>query len=246
MLPTITITTDTAIMDRPAAITGLCLLLGSLSAAAHMEDDPLLAMFSIDELEIHDADRGPLSWDIDGWMGKDLHKFHLQTEGERTDAGTERVEIRALYNHAVAPYWDLQLGLRHDAQPGPARDWLVIGWRGLAPYWFEVDANLFLGEDSRSALRLEAEYEILFTRRWILSPEIEINLHGKDDPALGIGAGLSNIEAGLRLRYEIRREIAPYLGVTWEKNYGRTADFAQAAGEDSRDSELVFGIKAWF
>jgi copper resistance protein B len=247
-LPTITM--DMAIMDKLRAITGLCALLLSLPAAAHMEDDPLLTMFNVDELEIRDAEGDPLSWDIEGWAGKDLHKFYLQTEGERGDAGTESAEIRALYHRAVAPYWDLQLGLRHDAQPGtssgPARDWAVIGWRGLAPYWFEIDTALFLGEDSRSALRIEAEYEILFTRQWVLSPEIEINLYGRDDPELGIGSGLADIEAGLRLRYEIRRQLAPYLGIHWEKLYGETADFAAAAGEDTADSEFVLGIKAWF
>jgi copper resistance protein B len=241
-----TITMDTASMDRLRPIIGVCALLLSLPAAAHMEDDPLLAMFSIHELEIHDTGQDPLSWDVAGWMGKDRHKFYLQTEGERTDEGTENAEIRALYSRAVAPYWDLQLGLRRDAEPGPARDWAVIGWHGLAPYWFEIDARLFLGENGRSALRLEAEYEILFTQRWILSPEVEFNFHGKDDAELGIGPGLSNIEAGLRLRYEIKRQLAPYLGLAWEKVYGSTAEFARAAGEDAADSELVLGIKAWY
>jgi copper resistance protein B len=233
-------------MDRLKPVVALCALLFSLPVVAHMEDDPLLFMLNLDELEIHDAAGDPLSWNIASWVGKDLRKFRLETEGEQGDEGTENIEVRALYSRAVAAYWDFQLGLRHDPEPGPARDWAVIGWRGLAPYWFEIDTALFIGEDSRSALRLEVEYEILFTQRLVLSPEIEFNFHGKDDPELGIGSGLSDIEAGLRLRYEIRPEFAPYIGVNREKVYGGTEDLARAAGEDTVSSGLVFGIKAWF
>jgi copper resistance protein B len=242
--------TTMATMDRLKAIGGICALLLSLPAAAHMEDDPLLFTLNIDELEIHDADTDPLSWDIAAWLGKDLHKFRLQTEGERSDAGTESAEVQALYSRAVAPYWDIQLGLRHDPRLGyrssPARDWAVVGWRGLAPYWFEIDTAFFIGEDSRTALRLKAEYEMLITQKLILSPEVEFNFYGKDDPELGIGSGLSAIEAGLRLRYEIRPEFAPYIGVDWERFYGGTEDFARTAGEAADESELILGIKAWF
>lgn len=246
----ITTITGMAIMDKLPAIFGLCALLLPFPAAAHMEDDPLLFTLRADRLEISDADGEPLSWELETWLGKDLHKFRFDTEGERSDAGTESAEVQALYSRAVAPYWDMQLGLRHDLEPGnrsgSGRDWAVIGWRGLAPYWFEIDSSLFIGEDSRTALRVEAEYEIILTQRLILTPEIEFNFYGRDDPELGIGSGLSNIEAGLRLRYEIRRQFAPYVGINREKIYGETADFARAAGEDSADSELAMGLKFWF
>lgn len=245
-----TIIMDTAIMDKQRLISGLCVLLLSLPAAAHMEDDPLLFMLNADELEWSDAGDNPMSWDIEAWLGRDLHKFRLRSEGERTDAGTDSLETQALYSRAVAPYWDLQLGLRRDTEPGngsgPGRDWAVFGLEGVAPYWFEIGAALFLGEDNRSALRLEAEYEILFTQRLILAPEIELNFYGKDDPELGIGSGLSEAEAGLRLRYEIRREFAPYIGFKREKLYGETADIAKAAAEDIARSEWVAGLRFWF
>jgi copper resistance protein B len=244
------ITMGTAIMDRLRAPICLCALLLSLPAAAHMEDDPLLFMLRVDELEWSDAEGDPMSWDLAAWIGRDLHKFHLRNEGERGDAGTESLETQALYSRAVAPYWDLQLGLRRDAEPGngsgPARDWAVLGIAGLAPYWFEIEAGFFIGENGRTALRLEAEYEILFTQKLILTPEIEFNFYGKDDPESGIGSGLSDIETGLRLRYEIRREFAPYIGFEREKLYGKTANLAQAVAEDTGHSGWVAGLKFWF
>ncbi|HEX5055871.1 MAG TPA: copper resistance protein B [Gammaproteobacteria bacterium] len=235
-------------MSRLRIMAGLCMLAFSLPAAAarHMEDDPLLFMLRADELEIHDADENPLSWDIEAWLGKDLNKFRLRTEGERSDQGTANAETQALYSRAVAPCWDLQFGLRRDSRPAPTRNWAVIGWRGLAPYWFDIDANLFLGENGRSALRLEAEYEILVTQRLTLSPDIEFNLYGKDDRESGIGSGLSVIETGLRLSYEIGPEFAPYIGFDWERSYGKTADFAKASGEESADNVWVAGLRFWF
>jgi copper resistance protein B len=154
--------------------------------------------------------------------------------------------LQALYSRAIAPYWDLQLGLRHDFQPSPSRSWGVIGIQGIAPYFFEVDTALFIGESGQTALRVEAEYELLFTQKLILTPEVELNFYGQDDKDLNIGSGLSDLEAGLRLRYEIRREFAPYIGVNWNKSFGNTADFASAEGEDTDDVQWVVGLRAWF
>ncbi|MCB1727488.1 MAG: copper resistance protein B, partial [Gammaproteobacteria bacterium] len=153
---------------------------------------------------------------------------------------------QALYSRAIAPYWDLQVGWRHDIRPKPDRDWLAIGFEGLAPYWFEVDAAAFIGEGGQVGARLEAEYEWMFTQRWVLSPELKVNLHTKNDEATGTGSGLSDTELGLRLRYEIRREFAPYIGVNWVKKYGNTADFARDEGEDTDDVQFVAGVRAWF
>ncbi|HEY3486659.1 MAG TPA: copper resistance protein B [Gammaproteobacteria bacterium] len=227
-------------MTKLKAISALYLLLLSFSVAAddmHMEDDPLLFMFSINELERHDADGNPLSWNAEAWLGKDLNKFRLKTEGERINDKTESAEVQALYSHAIAPYWDLQLGARNELHPDTGHEWAVIGLQGLAPYWFEINAALFIGEDNRTALRFEAEYEILFTQKLILSPEIELNFYSKDDPELGIGSGLSEIDASLRLRYEIRRELAPYIGINWARVY-------EMAG-DTEDSKFVLGFKMW-
>lgn len=217
-----------------------------ISAVAGGKDDPLLAMVLVDEFEIRDADDQPLVLDGQGWVGKDLQKLWLKTEFERVDGNTEEAELQALYSRSVARYWDFQLGLRKDFKPTPDRSWAVIGWQGLAPYFFEIDTALFVGESGRTALRLEAEYELLFTQRLILTPDIEINFYGHNDEDLGIGSGLSDVQAGLRLRYEIRREFAPYIGVNWSRKYGNTADFARSDGEDIDDTQLVIGIRAWF
>ncbi len=123
---------------------------------------------------------------------------------------------------------------------------MAIGFKGLAPYFFDIDAAAFIGESGRVALRFEAEYELLITQRLILTPDIEINLYGQNDPEVGIGSGLSDIEAGLRLRYEIRRQFAPYIGVNWTRLFGNTADFARIAGEKSSETQLVIGLRAWF
>lgn len=210
-------------------------------------DDPLLTMIQVDQLEKRDASSGePLVWDIQGWAGYDLKKIRFKTEGERTGGETESAELQLLYSQAIASYWDIQAGVRHDFYPRPEQDWAVIGVQGIAPYYFEIDASFFWGESGQTSLRLEAEYELLLTQQWILSPEIEINIYGKDDEERDIGSGLAELEAGLRLRYEVRREFAPYVGINWEKLFGNTADLSRAEGEDTDDLQFVLGIRGWF
>lgn len=223
------------------------LIIPNVSFAGGMEDDPLLIMLEIDQLEIRsDDNNSSLNWEVEGWAGKDLHKFWIKAEGEYSDDHLEEMELQALYSRAILPFWDVQLGWRRDIRPSPERDWLAIGLKGLSPYYFDIDAALFIGDSGRTAARLQAEYEVMLTQRLILVPEIELNLYGKDDPATGIGSGLSNIEAGLRLRYEFRREFAPYIGVNWTHLYGQTADYANEEGEDRDNFQFVVGLHAWF
>jgi len=224
----------------------ICLTVAD-DATADMEDDPLLLTVILDQLEMRDVGGdNTLSWDGQGWLGRDLHKIWFKTDGERTAGSTDEAELQFLYSKVIARYWDFQLGVRHDFKPSPSRSWAAIGFKGLAPYFFDIDAAAFIGESGRTALRFEAEYELLFTQRLILTPDIEINLYGQNDPDAGIGAGLSDLEAGLRLRYEIRREFAPYIGVNWSRLFGNTADFARIAGEKSSETQLVIGLRAWF
>ena len=220
----------------------------SLSATAGGRgDDPLLTKVMIGQFE-HRSTGGsdPVVLEAQGWIGKDLQKLWIKTEIEHVGGETEESELQFLYSHAVAPYWDFQVGWRHDDRPTPDRDWLALGFQGVAPYFFEIDAAAFIGESGQTALRLEAEYEMMFTQKLILSPEIEVNFHGKNDEATGTGSGLSDMELGLRLRYEIRREFAPYIGINWTKKYGNTADFARAEGEETSDAQFVVGFRAWF
>ncbi len=238
--------------NRPAArfrqfTLVMVLALSSMAVWAGGKADPLLGSVIVDQLEIRDADHdNPAILEAQAWAGYDLDKLWFKIEAERVDGETEELELQALYSKAISRYWNLQGGLRHDFEPEPGRSWAVIGLQGLAPYFFEVDTALFIGESGQTNLRFEAEYEMLFTQKLILSPEIEVNFHGRNDPDTGVGSGLSDLELGLRLRYEIRREIAPYVGINWQRKFGNTADFAGDAGEDIEDTQLVAGIRMWF
>ena len=223
-------------------------LLGSAAPAlAGVNDDPSVTMVLINQLEVSNADESN-PWVLNGqaWVGQDLKKLWFKAEVENADSKIEEAEIQALYSQAVAPFWDFQIGLRQDYQPDSNRTWGVIGLQGLAPYFFEIDSALFIGESGRTALRLGVEYELLFTQRLILTPEIEVNFYGQNDSEFGIGSGLSDVEAGLRLRYEIRREFAPYIGVNWSKSFGNTAGFSRNEGKDIEDLQWVIGVHAWF
>lgn len=219
----------------------------STTAFAGGTDDPLLYKVMIDKWEVRSTDGpDPQVLGADAWIGKDLNKFWFKTEVDRVDGKTDEAEVQFLYSRAIAPFWDLQAGWRRDIKPEPDRDYLALGFKGLAPYLFEVDAGVFIGESGQVGARLDTEYEYMFTQKLVLSPEIELNAYSKDDEAVGIGSGLSDMALGLRLRYEIRREFAPYIGVNWWKKFGQTADFARDEGEDTSDAQIVAGIRAWF
>lgn len=213
---------------------------------AAMEDEPLLFNLKADEFETADTGDRPLLWDAQAWLGKDLNKLWFKSEGERLNGEMEELELQALYSKAVSTYWDFQAGVRHDFEPSPQRSWAVVGMQGLAPYFFEVDTALFLSEEGDVAFRLNAEYELMLTQRLILSPDIEMNFYHHNIPELGLGSGLADMKAGLRLRYEIRREFAPYIGISWKEKFGTTADFSSLEGEDISDTAVVAGIRFWF
>lgn len=186
-------------------------------------------------------------WEGEGWIGGDIDRFAVKTEGEGAFGGPlEQAEVQALYRRALDPWFNLEAGVRHDFRPGPERTYAVIGIEGLAPYWFEVGAEAFLSDKGDAHLRLEASYDQRLTQRLILQPAAELNLAAQDVPELGIGSGLSTIELGLRLRYEFAREFAPYIGVNWERKLGDTARFARAEGEGASSTSLVLGVRFWF
>ncbi|KQX24862.1 MULTISPECIES: copper resistance protein B [unclassified Sphingomonas] len=186
-------------------------------------------------------------WDGQAWFGGDIHRFALMSEGEATRGqGVEAGEVQALYSRAVDPYWNLQAGVRQDIQHGPDRTYATVGVEGVAPYWFDLEARLFLSNRGDVLARLEGHYDQRLTQRLILQPRVEINLAAQDVAGSGIGSGLSTVEAGLRLRYEIVREFAPYVGFNWERRFGDTARFARLAGEDVTTKGLVAGIRFWF
>jgi copper resistance protein B len=185
-------------------------------------------------------------WDIQGYYGGPTERLWFKSEGEGEFGGKpDDAEVQALYARAIAPFWDLQAGLRHDFA-GPDTTHLALGVQGLAPYMFEVDAALFVSTRGDVTARIEAEIDQRITQRLILQPRIEANLSAQDIPLLGVGAGLDQIEAGVRLRYEIKREFAPYLGIEQSWRTGQGADFARARGEDPSVTSFLVGIRFWF
>lgn len=186
-------------------------------------------------------------WDGEGWFGGDINRLVVKSEGEgAVRGGVESAEVQALYSRAIGPWFNLQAGVRHDFKPGPARTYAAVGFEGLAPYWFELEGALFLSDKGDVLGRIEGYYDQRITQNLILQPRAELNFAAQDIPANGIGAGFSDAELGLRLRYEIRREFAPYVGVSWERKFGTTADFARAVGDRVQSTSLVLGIRTWF
>jgi len=203
----------------------------------------------IDQLEASFSDgEEAYGFDVQGWTGGDINRFWWKSEGEgEFDGGLEEAELQALYSRAIRPFFDFQTGVRQTYRPdGGDRTDLVVGIQGLAPYWFEVDAAVFLSTKGELTARAEAEYDQRITQKWILQPRAEVTLSAEDIPELSIGSGLSSLQVGARLRYEIRKEFAPYVGVEWTKSFGNTADFLEAEGRSSEDTRLVVGIRAWF
>lgn len=202
-------------------------------------------MANILEYTAEDEDSG-YRWDIEGWYGGDINRFVFKTEGERVQGdGVQVAEMQALYSRAVGRYTDVQAGIRHDFEPD-SRTYATVAVESLLPYWFEVEASLFLSDHGDFFGRLEGSYDLRLTQRLILQPRIELELAAQNVPETNIGSGFSSGEFGLRLRYDIRKEFAPYIGVNFEKKFGQTADFARAAGEENDETTVVIGLRAWF
>lgn len=190
---------------------------------------------------------GGYHWDAEAWYGGDLNRLVLKSEGEGSwDHGVDDAEVQALYSRAVGVYTDLQLGVRHDFERGPQRTYATVGFETLLPYWFEAEGALFLSNKGELLGRLEGTYDLRLAQRLVLQPRAEVNFAAEDIPARAVGSGVSDAELGLRLRYEIKREFAPYVGVVWSRKFGDTADFARAEGEDVEDTRFVAGLRAWF
>jgi copper resistance protein B len=199
-----------------------------------------------DRLE-YQEDSDSTVYDVQAWYGTTYDRFVIKAEGDIADGTLEESSTDLLWGHALNAYFDTQLGVRLDQyNEGKDRQWLAFGVQGLAPYWFELDVTAYVGDDGRTALSAEAEYELLLTQRLILQPRAELTLYGKDDAENGLGSGLSDLAVGLRLRYEFSRQFAPYIGVEWTDTYGDTADYRRAAGEDTSDTQFVAGLRFWF
>ncbi len=217
---------------------GLRLRLGDEKAFSSVLFDTLEAVRS------NGANSG--AYDFVARFGRDYNKLVIKAEGEVAGGKLTEARTEALWSHAFATFWDAQIGLRQDSGTGPGRTWLAFGVQGLAPYWFEIDATAYIGQGGRTALRLGVEYELLVTQKLVVQPRIEANLYGKADPERDIGKGLSDLTSSIRVRYEFSRQFAPYVGVEWANRFGATADLARAAGEPTRQTRYVAGVRFWF
>lgn len=242
-----------------AVVVLACSMLAPLAQAqsvAPVEDSPIRGYLLIDQFE-HTTTRftggskgeDALRFNTSGWIGGDYNRLWVYTEGTKPYNGKlEDVDLQLLYGRLVAPFWDLQAGVRY-AKPrpdAPGRSYAVIGVQGLVPYRFELQAAAFVSERGDVSARAELEYELLLTQRWILQPRLATNIALQEVKGQGIGRGLNDVEFGVRLRYEIAREFAPYVGASWQNRYGGTARFARDRGEDVGGWRLVVGVRAWF
>jgi copper resistance protein B len=210
-----------------------------------VHDSSLTTFILVDQVEWRSGS-GRFSWDSHSWIGVDRDRLWLRTEGDVDERGVGAAQVHVLYGRAISRWWEVVAGVRQDVRPGPAQTLAAIGIQGLAPYWFEVEWTAYVGAGGQTHLRLETEYELLLTNRLALQPSIELELHGKDNPERRLAAGLSTSDIGLRLRYEIRREFAPYLGVVWIGRHFGTADMARAAGLPVGATRLVVGARVWY
>jgi copper resistance protein B len=196
--------------------------------------------------EYQSAPGGGYRWDGEAWIGGDINRLVVKSEGEGSGRdGLGTAEAQGLFSRAIDPYFDLQAGVRQDFAPG-GRTYATVGFQGLAPYWFDVSGAVFVSTHGEVLARVEGAYDLRLTQRLILQPRAELNFAAQNTEATRIGSGLSNAELGLRLRYEIKREFAPYIGVSWDRKLGKTADYARARGDDVGGATLVAGVRAWF
>lgn len=203
-------------------------------------------MFNLAEYQVRKGGDG-YRWDGQAWFGSDLNRLFLKTEGEGSlTRSVDSSEVQALYSRALDPYWNLQIGARYDFKPNPSRTYATIGIEGLAPGMFDTEAALFLSNKGDVLGRIEGWYDQRLTQRLILQPRVELNLAAQDVCENRVGAGLSNAELGLRLRYEVRREFAPYIGVSYTSKVGSTARYAREDGDGVQATSLVIGVRAWF
>jgi copper resistance protein B len=216
-----------------------------------INDSQIYSFVLVDQLEYRGNDgEDSFDWDIVSWVGGDYERLWIKSEGDvGLESGNGEGEIQLLYGTLIAPFWDLQVGLRYDqlyGESGRSRGLAVIGVEGLAPYLFEVDAALFISHQGDVSARLTVEYDLFFSQRLVLQPKLETNIAAQRVEEFGIGSGINDLELGLRLRYEFNRQFAPYIGINWNRKFGDTAEFAREEGESDNQVSGVVGIRLLF
>ncbi len=224
------------------------LTLGPMRGMDMADNDPY-AQLLLDQFEGYRSSSGEagIRFDAQAWYGTDLNKLWFKAEGGRAGGQLGETRAEVLYNRAFAPYFGWQAGVRHDfGGGGPGRNWAAVGIQGLAPYWFDVEATAYVGPSGPTAFRFKGEYDLRITQRLVLQPDLEFDIYGKNDSKRDTGSGLAEADLGFRLRYEITRKFAPYIGVSWGRKFGNTADFARRSGEPVGESRIIAGIRLWF
>lgn len=211
-----------------------------------VHDGELRYLVLFEQLEWEGSGDGGPGWNNRTWIGGDLNRLWLRSQGESHDGRVESAFVDVLFGRSISRWWDVVAGVRQDIRPGPSQTWVGGGLQGIAPYFFDIEVTGYIGAEGRTMLRLEADHDLLLTNRLILQPSLEAVLHGKSDPERGVGSGLSTLEGGLRLRYEMKREFAPFVGISWTQSFFGTADAARAAGENVASTRLTVGVRTWF
>ena len=214
-----------------------------------MMEKPVFVHARLDQFEGRTSgSESEFRWDGEGWIGTDMNKLWVKSEGFSDNSAVSDGDHEALYDRPIPRlrYFDAQVGVRADLDSGPRRAWAALGIEGLAPGYFEIAPTLYIRDGGNVAGRVVASYDLLLTQRWIAQPEAELNFYSKDDPGRQIGSGLSDLDAGLRLRYEVSRKFAPYIGFAYNGKYGNTASYSRTAGETTSDAQFVFGIRLWY
>jgi copper resistance protein B len=212
-------------------------------------DNQTFAHILLDQFEDRENGSGnELRWDGEGWIGTDTNKLWLKSEGYVNNGAVSDGDQEALYDRPIPHlrYFDAQVGVRADLDSDPGRVWAAVGAEGLAPSFFEIAPTLYVRDGGHVAGRVTVSYDLLLTQRWIVQPEAELNFYSKDDPARRIGSGLSDLDARVRLRYEVSRKFAPYVGFAYDGKYGGTASYSRQAGETATDRRIVFGLRFWY
>ena len=213
----------------------------------HPMSNPIRTFVLVERLEWQASEQGSdAGLHVVAWVGRDRHRLWLRGEGASEDGRTEEAQVHVLWGGQVTRWWDVVAGIRQDMEPGAAQTWAAVGVQGLAPYWFDIEATGYIGAEGRTQLRVDVDYELLLTNRWVLQPRFEAQLAGKADVERQTGAGLMTTDVGLRLRYEIRRELAPYAGVMWRNKWQGTADLSEEAGESTGGARFVAGLRFWW
>lgn len=239
-------------MDVRTLLGTVLMLLAPAGLAAQTMDDHVYWKVLADELEyVAGPEPRPVAFDAAFWIGGDYDRVWVKAEGDRATVGAGgELEAQLLYSRLIAPFWELQAGLGVETVSGAAesrtRGLAVLGLEGLAPYWFEVEPQLLVSHEGDVAVALNASYELLFTQRLVLEPELQASAALQDVPEFGVGSGFSDLSLAARLRYEFVREFAPYVGVVWDRRFGATADLARGAGEDVEQTAFVAGLRVWY